>query len=38
MNKLNLDGGSGAPSPGRIPRGAKKIDRKPASSSIPSDW
>src|SRR3954452_22978961 len=38
MNRLNRDGGSVAPSPGRNPRGAKKIDRNPASSSMPSDW
>src|SRR6478672_7004217 len=38
MKKLKRDGGSVAPSPGRIPRGTKKIDRNPASSSMPSDW
>src|SRR3954462_5547968 len=38
MNRLNRDGGSVAPSPGRNPRGAKKIERNPASSSMPSDW
>src|SRR3954467_11017826 len=38
MNRLNRDGGSVAPSPGRNPRGAKNIERNPASSSIPSDW
>src|SRR2546423_14817518 len=38
MNSDKRDGGSFAPSPGRAPRGAKKIEMKPASSSIPSDW
>src|SRR3954464_14810194 len=38
MNKLNRDGGSFRPSPGRRPRGAKKNEIKPASRSIPSDW
>src|SRR3954452_18240801 len=38
MNRLKGDGGSAAPSPGRMPRGAKKHEMKPASSSIPSDW
>src|SRR5215208_7102913 len=37
-NRLARDGGSLAPSPGRTPRGAKKIEMNPASSSIPSDW
>ena len=27
-----------APSPGRRPRGAKKMETKPAWSSMPSDW
>src|SRR5678810_1386648 len=38
MNRLARDGGLLAPSFGRKPRGAKKIERNPASSSIPSDW
>src|SRR5678816_2745035 len=38
MKRLNADGGVLAPSFGRTPRGAKKIERNPASSSIPSDW
>src|SRR6266581_2513476 len=38
MNRLKREGGSLAPSPGRVPRGAKKKERNPASSSIPSDW
>src|SRR3954463_4871041 len=38
MKRLNGDGGSAAPSPGRMPRGAKKMEMNPASSSIPSDW
>src|SRR3954470_18048106 len=38
MNRLSRDGGSAAPSPGRTPRGAKKREMNPASSSIPSDW
>src|SRR5256885_8937895 len=38
MNSDKRDGGSFAPSPGRAPRGAKKKEMKPASSSIPSDW
>src|SRR3954464_8046803 len=38
MKRLNRDGGSVAPSPGRTPEGAKNIDRNPASSNIPSDW
>src|SRR3954453_17739542 len=38
MNKLNRDGGSVRPSPGRRPHGAKKNEIKPASRSIPSDW
>src|SRR5678809_1505540 len=38
MNRLARDGGLLAPSFGRTPRGAKKIERNPASSSIPSDW
>src|SRR6185437_5888696 len=37
-NKLILDGGSSAPSPGKMPRGANQIEMNPASSSIPSDW
>src|SRR2546423_10750911 len=38
MKRLRRDGGSVAPSRGRTPRGAKKQEMKPASSSIPSDW
>src|SRR5678815_2308605 len=38
MNRLKREGGFAAPSPGRIPRGAKKIEISPASRSIPSDW
>src|SRR5512146_1385566 len=38
MNRLTDDGGSAAPRPGHAPRGAKKIEIRPASSSIPSDW
>src|SRR6476659_8149275 len=38
MKRLKGDGGSAAPSPGRMPRGAKKREMNPASSSIPSDW
>src|SRR6266550_3233930 len=38
MNRLNPDGGSRSPRPGRYPLGAKKNEMKPASSSIPSDW
>src|SRR5437016_8659030 len=38
MNRLMRDGGSLAPRPGRTPPGAKKIEMKPASSSMPSDW
>src|SRR5215213_6370621 len=38
MNRLSADGGLAAPSLGRMPRGAKKNEMKPASSSIPSDW
>src|SRR6185503_4585347 len=38
MKRLNVDGGWAAPSFGRRPRGAKKIERHPASSSMPSDW
>src|SRR6266404_5370802 len=38
MKRLQRDGGSVAPSPGCNPRGAKKNERNPASSSIPSDW
>jgi hypothetical protein len=38
MKRLSADGGWVAPSFGRRPRGAKKIERNPASSSIPSDW
>src|SRR5689334_21669674 len=38
MNSETRDGGLCAPSPGRRPRGARKKEMKPASSSIPSDW
>src|SRR5512144_2660516 len=38
MNRLAQRGGSLTPSLGQIPRGARKIERKPASSSMPSDW
>src|SRR3954471_12442391 len=38
MKRLTLDGGSAAPSPGQTPRGAKKHEMNPASSSMPSDW
>src|SRR5712671_5672485 len=38
MNRLRRDGGSVAPRAGRMPRGAKKQEMKPASSSMPSDW
>src|SRR5512138_3519836 len=38
MNRLIDDGGFAAPRPGHTPRGAKKIEISPASSSIPSDW
>src|SRR5947207_9187074 len=38
MKRLKRDGGSLSASPGRFPRGAKKSERNPASSSIPSDW
>src|SRR6476620_1884943 len=38
MKRLNADGGWVAPRFGRTPRGAKKIERNPASSSMPSDW
>src|SRR5436305_14725021 len=37
-NRANRKGGSRSPSPGRRPPGAKKMDKNPASSSIPSDW
>src|SRR3569832_1654218 len=38
MNRLKSDGGVPMPNPGLMPRGAKKIEMSPASSSIPSDW
>src|SRR5437016_825623 len=38
MSRPKRDGGSFAPSPGLVPRGARKNERNPASSSIPSDW
>src|SRR5216684_5902571 len=37
-NQLAREGGLASPHPGRNPRGAKKIEMNPASSSIPSDW
>src|SRR5262249_22313738 len=37
-NKLAREGAWAAPNPGRNPRGAKNIEMKPASRSIPSDW
>src|SRR5438270_13897180 len=36
--RASREGGDGAPSPGHRPRGAKKTEMNPASSSIPSDW
>src|SRR5438067_9997067 len=36
--RASREGGSPSPSPGRKPPGAKKMERKPASRSIPSDW
>src|SRR5947208_1239181 len=36
--RLAGDGGAAAPSPGRAPADAKKMETKPASSSMPSDW
>jgi len=38
MNRLNPDGGSCAPSLGRMPRGANQQAMKPASRSMLSDW
>src|SRR6478672_986801 len=38
MKRLNAEGGLVAPSRGRRPGGARKIERNPASNSIPSDW
>src|SRR5512143_2425981 len=38
MKRLIDDGGSALPRLGHTPRGAKKIEIRPASSSIPSDW
>src|SRR5258708_10046802 len=38
MKRLARDGGCDRARPGRTPRGAKKCDRKAASSSLPSDW
>ena len=35
---LARDGGLCAPQPGSVPAGVKNRARKPASSSIPSDW
>src|SRR5262252_5126679 len=37
-NTLAREGGPVSPSPGRAPAGARKKQRKPAASSIPSDW
>src|SRR5580658_1017090 len=36
--RLRRIGGCAAPRPGRSPDGAKNIEMKPASSSMPSDW
>src|SRR5215471_9032900 len=37
-NQLAREGGLASPHPGRDPRGAKKNEMNPASSSMPSDW